>query len=142
MFSFISKSRTKKAQGLVEYALILVLVAVVVIAVLVMLGPRIGGTFSSVNNSLSGVANNSSGAQATSAAPTNVPTAAPTATPVWTYAATENGTVNIPSGTHQIQYGANGQYFYQTFTGPTTVGCNNSTFGDPDPGHLKTCSIQ
>ena len=141
MFLFIPKSRTKKAQGLVEYALILVLVAVVVIAVLVMLGPRIGGTFSSVNNSLSGVANGS-GAQATLAAPTTVPTAAPTATPVWTYAATENGVVNIPSGTHQIQYGANGQYFYQTVTGPTTVGCNNSTFGDPDPGHLKTCSIQ
>jgi Flp pilus assembly pilin Flp len=141
MFSFIPKFRTKKAQGLVEYALILVLVAVIVIAVLVMLGPRIGGTFSSVNNSLSGVANGS-GAQATLAAPTTVPTAAPTATPVWTYAATENGTVNIPSGTHQIQYGANGQYFYQTFTGPTTVGCNNGTFGDPDPGHLKTCSIQ
>ncbi len=35
-------------QGLVEYALILVLVAVVVIAVLLLLGPMIGNTFSTV----------------------------------------------------------------------------------------------
>ena len=42
-------------QGLVEYALILVLVAIVVIAVLMILGPTIGKVFSSVNKSLSGV---------------------------------------------------------------------------------------
>ena len=36
----------EKGQGLVEYALILVLVAVVVIAVLTMLGPIIGNVFS------------------------------------------------------------------------------------------------
>ena len=40
-------------QGLVEYALILVLVALVVIAALMLLGPTIGSTFSSINNSLS-----------------------------------------------------------------------------------------
>ena len=45
----------EKGQGLVEYALILVLVAIVVIAVLMLLGPIIGGVFSSINNSLSGV---------------------------------------------------------------------------------------
>lgn len=38
----------EKGQGLVEYALILVLVAVVVIAILAILGPAIGGVFSSV----------------------------------------------------------------------------------------------
>ena len=37
-----------KGQGLVEYALILVLVALVVMAVLLLLGPEIGSTFSSV----------------------------------------------------------------------------------------------
>ena len=36
----------EKGQGLVEYALILVLVAVVVIAVLTLLGPIIGNVFS------------------------------------------------------------------------------------------------
>jgi pilus assembly protein Flp/PilA len=35
-------------QGLVEYALILVLVAVVVIAILTILGPAIGNVFSTV----------------------------------------------------------------------------------------------
>ena len=35
-------------QGLVEYALILVLVAVVVIAVLTLLGPAIGNVFSTI----------------------------------------------------------------------------------------------
>jgi pilus assembly protein Flp/PilA len=39
-------------QGLVEYALILVLVAIVVIAALLLLGPVIGNAFSTVNNSL------------------------------------------------------------------------------------------
>ncbi|MFN8413309.1 MAG: Flp family type IVb pilin [Anaerolineales bacterium] len=44
-----------KGQGLVEYALILVLVAIVVIAALMLLGPRIGNIFSKVNSSLAGV---------------------------------------------------------------------------------------
>ncbi len=38
--------RVETGQGLVEYALILVLVAVVVIAVLLLLGPQIGQVFS------------------------------------------------------------------------------------------------
>lgn len=42
----------EKGQGLVEYALILVLVAVVVIAVLTLLGPIIGNVFSRVNANL------------------------------------------------------------------------------------------
>ncbi len=45
----------EKGQGLVEYALILVLVAIVVIAALMILGPIIGNTFSTINNSLQGV---------------------------------------------------------------------------------------
>jgi len=43
----------EKGQGLVEYALIMVLVAIVVIAALLILGPVIGNTFSSINSSLS-----------------------------------------------------------------------------------------
>jgi len=39
---------------LVEYALVLVLVAIVVFAVLMLLGPIVGGVFSTLNNSLSG----------------------------------------------------------------------------------------
>ena len=38
----------EEGQGLVEYALILVLVAVVVIAVLLLLGPAIGDVFSEI----------------------------------------------------------------------------------------------
>ena len=45
----------EKGQGLVEYALILVLVAIVVIAVLMLLGPIIGNVFSTINDSLSTV---------------------------------------------------------------------------------------
>lgn len=44
-----------RGQGLVEYALILVLVAIVVIAALMVLGPIIGNSFSTINTSLSGV---------------------------------------------------------------------------------------
>jgi pilus assembly protein Flp/PilA len=39
---------TRKGQGLVEYALILVLVSVVVIVVLATLGPTIGHVFSNI----------------------------------------------------------------------------------------------
>ncbi len=48
-------ARNERGQGLVEYALILVLVAIVVIAALMILGPIIGNTFSTINNSLIGV---------------------------------------------------------------------------------------
>ena len=40
----------ERGQGLVEYALILVLVAIVVIAILLQLGPAIGDTFCRVAN--------------------------------------------------------------------------------------------
>jgi len=42
----------EKGQGLVEYALILVLVAIVVIAALMVLGPLVGNVFSKINSSL------------------------------------------------------------------------------------------
>ena len=38
----------EEGQGLVEYALILVLVAIVVIAILTLLGPTIGNVFSDI----------------------------------------------------------------------------------------------
>jgi len=38
----------EKGQGLVEYALILVLVAIVVIAILLLLGPVVGNVFSNI----------------------------------------------------------------------------------------------
>ena len=44
----------EKGQGLVEYALILVLVAVIVIAVLTILGPLIGNVFSKINSTMDG----------------------------------------------------------------------------------------
>ena len=42
----------EQGQGLVEYALILVLVAIVVISILLLLGPVVGNMFSSVVNNL------------------------------------------------------------------------------------------
>jgi pilus assembly protein Flp/PilA len=42
----------EKGQGLVEYALILVLVAIVVIAVLLILGPVVGNVFSTIVNNI------------------------------------------------------------------------------------------
>lgn len=48
-----SQEGKPRGQGLVEYALILVLVALVVIAALMILGPVIGNVFSQINSSLS-----------------------------------------------------------------------------------------
>ncbi len=42
----------EKGQGLVEYALILVLVAIVVIVILAILGPAIGEVFSDIINAI------------------------------------------------------------------------------------------
>jgi pilus assembly protein Flp/PilA len=42
----------EKGQGLVEYALILVLVAIVVIVVLALLGPAIGDVFSTIMSAI------------------------------------------------------------------------------------------
>ena len=42
----------EKGQGLVEYALILVLVAIVVIVILALLGPAIGNVFSNIVNTI------------------------------------------------------------------------------------------
>jgi pilus assembly protein Flp/PilA len=49
MNSLSSNKKHEKGQGLVEYALILVLVAIVVIAALTILGPRIQVVFDKVN---------------------------------------------------------------------------------------------
>ena len=44
--------RDEKGQGLVEYALILVLVAIVVIAILLLVGPAVGNVFSEIVNAI------------------------------------------------------------------------------------------
>jgi pilus assembly protein Flp/PilA len=48
-------SATQKGQGLVEYALIIVLVSIVVIAALTILGPRISNVFNRISGTLSTV---------------------------------------------------------------------------------------
>jgi pilus assembly protein Flp/PilA len=44
----IDVPKSAKGQGLVEYALIIVLVVLIVIVVLVLLGPQVGGMYSNV----------------------------------------------------------------------------------------------
>ena len=46
------RPQNEEGQGLVEYALILVLVALVVIVVLIVLGPVLGNTFSTIMSEL------------------------------------------------------------------------------------------
>ena len=45
-------ARRQKGQGLVEYALLIVLIAIAVIAALTLMGPVIGNLFTKVNNSI------------------------------------------------------------------------------------------
>jgi pilus assembly protein Flp/PilA len=52
MNKLFSNNMKEKGQGLVEYAIILALVAIVVIGSMRILGPKVGDTFSSINNSL------------------------------------------------------------------------------------------
>jgi pilus assembly protein Flp/PilA len=51
---YLPRKDEEEGQGLVEYALILVLVAIVVIAILAIVGPQIGIIFSKVTNGLAG----------------------------------------------------------------------------------------
>ncbi|WP_370086254.1 alpha-L-rhamnosidase [Streptacidiphilus sp. MAP12-16] len=62
----------------------------------------------------------------------------PTAT-TWTACAAE-GSNCASTGTHEVAYGAGGQYFYGTFNGGTP--CDNTVFGDPIPGQAKVCYVQ
>ena len=48
-------ARKEKGQGLVEYALIIVLVSIVVIAALTLLGPRISNVFNRISGTLGAV---------------------------------------------------------------------------------------
>ena len=43
----------EEGQGLVEYALIILLIAIIVIAALLLLGPAIGNIFNNITNALS-----------------------------------------------------------------------------------------
>ena len=45
---FFKPTSREKGQGLIEYALILVLVAIVVVAILLLLGPVVGNVFSNI----------------------------------------------------------------------------------------------
>ena len=42
----------QKGQGLIEYAIILSLVALIVIAIMWLLGPKVGDSYSAINNSV------------------------------------------------------------------------------------------
>lgn len=44
--------RCEDGQGLVEYGLIIFMVALVILAILILLGPAIGGMFSTVTGSI------------------------------------------------------------------------------------------
>ncbi len=69
-FSSRPTNPSEQGQGLVEYALIVVLVAVVVILVLLLLGPAVGNSFSSVSAPLEGNMNLSpAGPTATTGSP-------------------------------------------------------------------------
>ncbi|MBI4708916.1 MAG: hypothetical protein HY764_01775 [Candidatus Portnoybacteria bacterium] len=56
----------------------------------------------------------------------------------WSYCANENGHCSF-SGTRSVRYGANGSYYYKTFT--NGISCSNYIFGDPIFGVVKQCSI-
>jgi alpha-L-rhamnosidase len=54
----------------------------------------------------------------------------------YTQCAAENGTCSF-SGTESVAFGADGIFTYQTLTGGTA--CDNTVFGDPDYGIVKSC---
>jgi hypothetical protein len=65
--------------------------------------------------------------------------APPASTVAWISCAAENGTCSF-TGTHEVAFGANGQFFYRSLTNGTA--CTNSVFGDPAYGVVKSCYYQ
>ena len=57
----------------------------------------------------------------------------------WTACAAENGTCSF-SGTQEVAFGADGQYFYGSFTG--SAPCTDAQFGDPIVGTVKACYVE
>ncbi len=57
----------------------------------------------------------------------------------WVYCADEGGACTF-SGTRTVRYGAESSYNYLEAT--NSIACNNSTFGDPIVGTVKTCEYQ
>lgn len=69
--------------------------------------------------------------------PTPTPTPTPKGSPVgYTFCGNEGQTCSF-SGTASVAYGAEGVYYYRTFT--TSTPCNNEVFGDPIGGVAKSC---
>ena len=99
--SFFQK-KYQKGQGLVEYALILVLVAIVVIAALMILGPIIGNVFSGVNSSLSRVG--AGGSEAVVDTPITV-SCVPGSAPAASHSACENFMTQNNCSHHNYSYG-------------------------------------
>ncbi|WP_405974008.1 hypothetical protein OG496_37295 [Streptomyces sp. NBC_00988] len=66
-------------------------------------------------------------------------TGPPPTTTTWTTCAAEAGTCTF-TGTHEVAFGANGQYSYGSYTGGTP--CTNTVFGDPISGTSKSCYVQ
>jgi hypothetical protein len=60
-----------------------------------------------------------------------------TSAPTFTTCATEGGTCSF-SGKREVRYGTATIYTSKVLTGP--VACNNTTFGDPARGQVKSCS--
>jgi len=54
MKKFLAKMRSEEGQGLVEYALIIVLVSVAVITMLTALGVQVGAVFTNITGKLGG----------------------------------------------------------------------------------------
>ncbi len=127
MNSFFSPSKQIQGQGLVEYAIIIALVAIVVIAVVIQMGPKIGNTYSTINNSLGGDGGGG----------TSVPN--PTPTPQWVFCSNEYQNCNF-SGTKIVRYGKGGTWVSGSFT--NGVFCDNSVFGDPLIGVVKQCDVE
>ncbi|MEZ0109916.1 alpha-L-rhamnosidase [Catenulispora sp. EB89] len=64
---------------------------------------------------------------------------APTTSGAWQQCAAETGTCSF-AGTETVAFGAQSDYNYATATGGAA--CNDATFGDPDQGVSKACSLQ
>ncbi|MFH1523627.1 MAG: hypothetical protein ABIF04_01565 [Chloroflexota bacterium] len=122
----------EKGQGLVEYALILVLLAFIVLAAMKLLAPIIGNVFSQISSPLSG----EGGGPSVFDTSTPVPTSSPT--PAWITCAVENQFCDF-SGTALVRYGAGNSWFTGTYT--NGVWCTNGVFGDPLVGTVKSCQI-
>jgi pilus assembly protein Flp/PilA len=126
----------EEGQGLVEYALILVLVAILVIAILLLLGPVIGNVFSNVTAVLLNPGSGSGGGGGSASTITGVSQGTPFGVFTITVTTSENIFVSLSGSVSHSGQMCTGSCKFE-FSSPPSSGTATATAADGSTGSVS-----